>query len=206
MPVQGPLQVLDLTITVTQLKRRLSIGALALAAGLLLNQCQGEAQTPSSETSEENPVTQSAPVRPNAKTAPEFSLLNLQGTPVSLSQYRGRVVLVDFWATWCGPCRRTIPDLKALYQSHNGEGFEVLGIALERRGLENLQAYVKQSQIPYPILIGNAEVVGQYGNFKSIPTAFLIGRDGTIRNRYVGMQPKYVLEKAIQELLAEPAA
>ncbi|GAB4316915.1 MAG: hypothetical protein Kow0074_05180 [Candidatus Zixiibacteriota bacterium] len=136
--------------------------------------------------------------------APDFSLPSLSGETVKLSDFHGDVVVIDFWATWCGPCRRTIPDLIDLYNEHNAEGFTILGIALERHGTERLIPYVEEKAIPYPILLGSSSVVRQYGNIRSIPTAFLIGRDGTVRRKIVGAQPRSVLEKAIQELLAEP--
>lgn len=183
---------------------------LVAIAGILFAQCNGETEsssaTPSSNTSSEQAAVKPRPVDPNAVVAPDFELKDLNGATVSLSQFRGHVVLVDFWATWCGPCRRTIPDLKDLYQTLNKDGFDILGVALERRGLENLTAYVKTNAIPYPVLVGTGEMVGKYGNIRSIPTAFLIGRDGTIRNRFIGVQPRHVLESAIRSLLAEPSA
>ncbi len=115
-------------------------------------------------------------------------------------------MLLDFWATWCGPCRRSIPDLKYFYETYRSDGFDILGIALERQGLQNLTTYVENNKIPYTVLVGDASVVGSYGNIRSIPTAFLIGRDGTIRNRLIGVQPRGVLEQAITALLAEPPA
>ena len=201
--------------------RTMGTALLIASLAVFLINCQGESgsssATPSSKTSTSEVAklpdpAPSAASQPQVaqqsgnSSAPDFVLPDLQGTPVRLSDYRGRVVLLDFWATWCGPCRRTIPDLIGLRQTHNQAGFEVLGVALEKRGLEALVPYVENTQIPYPVLIGNGQVVTQYGGFRSIPTAFLIGRDGTIRNRYVGGQPRSVLEKAILELLAEPPA
>lgn len=171
--------------------------------GLLFGCGEDAAQTESASK-----VASAAPAKakaPRANQAPDFALTSLEGDPIRLSDFEGHVVLVDFWATWCGPCRRTIPDLVALYNDHNAGGFDILGIALERQGLERLGPYVQQSNIPYPVLIGNPQVVRDYGNIRSIPTAFLIGRDGTVRQKFVGVQPRSVLEKAILELLAEPA-
>lgn len=189
-------------------------------AAVLLTECQGGEQSSddsaSSNTSGASAAQSSdsnsqemagTPARnPHAVDAPEFTLPDLQGTPISLSQYRGHVVLLDFWATWCGPCRQTIPDLKYLYETHRNEGLDILGVALERQGLQNLTTFVEQNKIPYTVLVGDASVVSSYGNIRSIPTTFLIGRDGTIRNRMIGVQPRAVLEQAITALLAEPPA
>ena len=173
----------------------------ALAVGILIGCGEQSAQT-----ADQGNASAAAQKRvPKENLAPDFTLTSLDGPPVRLSDYQGHVVLVDFWATWCGPCRRTIPDLVDLYNEHNSGGFDVLGIALERQGTARLGPYVEQSNIPYPVLIGNPDVVRAYGNVRSIPTAFLIGRDGTVRQKYVGVQPRSVLEKAIKELLAEPA-
>jgi thiol-disulfide isomerase/thioredoxin len=131
-------------------------------------------------------------------------LPDLEGKPVQLAQYSGHVVMVDFWATWCGPCRRTIPDLVELYKTHNSAGFDVLGVALERQGTSLLKPFAEKNGITYPILVGSGDVVKAYGGFNSIPTAFLIGRDGTIREQFVGVQSKETLERAIAKLLAEP--
>lgn len=137
-------------------------------------------------------------------SAPDFTLRSLSGESVQLSDFYGDVVVIDFWATWCGPCRRTIPDLIDLYNEHNAKGFTILGVALERHGTERLIPYVEEKGIPYPVLLGNASVVRSYGNVRSIPTAFLVGRDGTVRRKIVGAQPRKVLEDAIARLLDEP--
>jgi thiol-disulfide isomerase/thioredoxin len=203
---------------------RLIISFLISATVPLVCGCQADKQSssdpPSSNTSSGDIASLSEPIEapapetqrrtaepnPNAVQAPNFTLPDLKGTPVTLSDYRGRVVMVDFWATWCGPCRRTIPDLIHLRETLQKDGFEVLGIALEKRGLETLVPYVERSKIPYPVLIGDGQVVGSYGGFRSIPTAFLVARDGTIRQRFVGVQPIQALESAIRALLAEPPA
>lgn len=177
--------------------------ATLIVVGLLVG-C-GEQSAETADAAKTTSVDAAKPKVPRANQAPDFTLTSLEGSPVRLSDFEGRVVLVDFWATWCGPCRRTIPDLVALYNEHNAGGFDVLGIALERQGIERLGPYVQQSNIPYPVLIGTSEVVRSYGNIRSIPTAFLIGRDGTVRQKFVGVQPRSVLEKAILELLAEPS-
>ncbi len=102
------------------------------------------------------------------------------------------------------PCRASIPDLVSLHDSYNKSGFDILGVALERGGTDALKSFASMYKIPYPILIGDRDVVVKYGSFTGIPTAFLIGRDGTIREQWVGTQPRDVVEKAVKYLLKEP--
>lgn len=188
--------------------RQSSLCTLVITAGLIVTiGCQGVAETPAPQTASTVTTPASATAKPKPRpenAAPNFTLPDMDGKPVQLADFGGQVVMVDFWATWCGPCRRTIPDLVELYAAHRTEGFEILGVALERQGTQMLKPFAEKNRITYPILVGNADVVKAYGNFTGIPTAFLIGRDGTIREQYVGVQSKNVLEKAIKSLLAEP--
>ena len=186
----------------------LSFGAYLIALSMFLQSCQGPGNETQSRAGQPGAQGRPAPnaAKPSASraTAPEFTLTDISGKPVHLSDFRGRVVLVDFWATWCPPCRKSIPDLVKLYDSHNPQGFDVLGIALERKGLDALVPFVAQYKIRYPVLIGTGEVTQSYGNVNAIPTAFLIGRDGTIREQWIGPQSIDDLEKAIIPLLQEP--
>ncbi len=133
--------------------------------------------------------------------APDFSLSDLSGQTVSLEQYRGSVVLLDFWATWCAPCKMTIPLLARLHEQYKDKGLVILGISVDDPQLikdKDLLYYKKMAQIDYPLLRFNQKVMEDYfsGEQVAIPTMFVIDRNGRIRNKIVGFQPE-TLEKSL---------
>jgi len=132
--------------------------------------------------------------------APDFELEALNGGLIRLSDLQGKVVLIDFWATWCGPCRMQIPHLKQLYADWNGRGLEILGLSVDERE-DVVRAFINNTGIEYPTCMSTAEVVRNFGSFQSIPTAFLIDRQGNIAMQYTGLQSKHTLESAIEQLL-----
>lgn len=142
------------------------------------------------------------------QAAPDFALENVAEGTLKLSDLRGKVVLLDFWATWCGPCRAGIPHLNELYGEHREDGLEIVGISVDRggRGLsgqETVRGFLKKTRMDYPIVMADARTVSAYGGIRSIPTAFLIDREGRLRKRYVGLQHKSVFERDVKELLDE---
>ncbi|MDI6809407.1 MAG: TlpA disulfide reductase family protein [Candidatus Eisenbacteria bacterium] len=138
-----------------------------------------------------------------AVKAPDFTLKDLSGNDVTLSNFKGKVVLIDFWATWCGPCKMEIPHLKELYSQYKKEGFEVIGISLDRGGMRVVKPFVEKYGMEYTTVMGTDDVVKAYGGIRGIPTAFLISRDGFIIKKYVGYQKKSVFEEVIKRLLSE---
>ncbi len=119
--------------------------------------------------------------------APDFTLKDLQGRDVRLSGYRGRVVLLDFWATWCPPCKATVPELVALEHKYGGKGLVVLAVSLDdgSNTAAKLSAFSREHAINYTVLLGNEDVEKKY-NIDSIPAMYVIGRDGRILNLHMG--------------------
>jgi len=138
---------------------------------------------------------------PLAVPAPDFELTAVDDQKVRLADLRGKVVLIDFWATWCGPCKAEIPHLKEMSAEYGDDGLVVLGVSLDQGGFRVLTPFVERSGINYPVVLGGQKVASDYGGIQSIPTKFLIDRDGLVRKRYVGMQPVELLVKDLKVLL-----
>jgi len=137
----------------------------------------------------------------SARHAPHFALKSLKGNTLNLEDLRGKVVLLNFFATWCPPCRQEIPDFVRLYEKFKDKGLEIVGIALDMQGAAVLTPFVKHFKISYPVLLGTRKVVMDYGGIEGIPTTFFIDRDGFIAEHFVGLRPAMVLEKTITELI-----
>ncbi len=133
--------------------------------------------------------------------APDFTLLGLDGGTVRLSDYRGRVVIVDFWATWCPPCREEIPHFVNLQQQYGERGLTVIGISVDQGGPEAVEAFAREHGINYPIVMADNDVDRAYGGIRGIPTTFVIDRQGRIVKKYIGYQDRRVFEQDIQALL-----
>jgi cytochrome c biogenesis protein CcmG/thiol:disulfide interchange protein DsbE len=134
------------------------------------------------------------------REAPDFVLYDMEGKSFKLSQLKGKVVLLDFWATWCPFCRKSIPILISLYNEYKDKGLEIVGVALEYDGGKVLKIFAEKEKINYTVLIGNEKVAREYSAY-GVPTRFLINREGQIVERFVGFQNREVLESAIKELL-----
>jgi cytochrome c biogenesis protein CcmG/thiol:disulfide interchange protein DsbE len=145
------------------------------------------------------PAQSAASAAEGKGTAPQFSLTDVHGNQVSLAQYRGKVVILDFWAPWCPPCRKEIPDFISLQRQYASQGLQVIGIGLDEPA--NVTSFVQQNGFNYPVAVGDDATANLYGGVSGLPTTFIIDRNGTIRNRFEGFTDRSVFEQEIRKLL-----
>lgn len=139
------------------------------------------------------------------KAAPDFTLKDENGKSVQLSDYRGKVVLLNFWATWCGPCKIEIPWFVEFERKHKDQGFAVVGISMDEDGWQAVKPFVSDAGINYRILMANDSVAQLYGGVDSLPTTFIIDRDGKIAAVHVGLVSKSSYENDLKQLFESPS-
>ncbi len=153
----------------------------------------------SREASTANAMKLELPARELSGTAPPFTLRAIDGKTVSLADFRGKVVILDFWATWCPPCRREIPDFVSLQRQYASQGLQVIGVALDEP--DKVQMFAQANQMNYPVLLGDDEISALYGGISGIPTTFVIDRTGKIVDRFEGFRPRATFEETIKTVL-----
>jgi peroxiredoxin len=175
----------------------LRAGVLASVALVLL--LSGCAPAGHSETN----AKPSAAVKADAerKPAPSFSLKDSDGRNVTLADYKGKVVLLNFWATWCGPCKIEIPWFAEFEQKYKDRGFAVLGVAMDEEGWDIVKPYIAKNKVNYRILMGDDSTAQMYGGVESLPTTFVIDSAGRIASTHVGLIGKSDYENEIVQLL-----
>jgi len=166
----------------------------------------------------ENPNTASSTASDEAKQAqsmripgsigsiaPDFSLITLNGEEVTLKQFKDKVVILNFWASWCGPCRYEIPDFIKMYDKHKKDGLEIIGIALNSGNAAKIRSFVKNNSMNYTILTGDEkylkDLTVKYGGIRGIPTTFLIDKKGIIRQKWVGARTEEIFMKEINKYI-----
>jgi peroxiredoxin len=135
------------------------------------------------------------------KNAPDFTLKDSDGKTVKLSEYKGKIVLLNFWATWCGPCKIEIPWFTDFEQRYKDRGFAVLGVSMDEDGWDAVKPYISSAKINYRVLLGDDMTGALYGGVESLPTTFLIDRDGKVASVHIGLVGKSDYENEIKHLL-----
>jgi len=135
-------------------------------------------------------------------TAPDFELADVSGKKVHLSDFKGKVVILDFWATWCGPCRMEIPEFVKLQDKYRDKGLAIVGLSLDSDGESAVRPFATKHDINYTMLLATDDTARLYGGVVGIPTTFILDRQGRIVKKFIGVMPSETFEQAIQPLLA----
>lgn len=170
-----------------QTRRTLLIGA-AVVVGLVTYQALRRDRVRSGFSTKQNPL------------APDFTLPQLDGQPLSFSSYRGKVVLLDFWATWCVPCREETPHFVELQKKYGGRGLQIIGVSMDDSA-DPVRPFYQQFHMNYPVVMGTAKTGEQYGGVLGLPIAFLIDPEGRIVKKHIGATDPNVIEREVVGLL-----
>lgn len=147
------------------------------------------------------PAPNSPPID-SSRIAPDFVLETISGKSFRLSDHRGDVVVLNFWATWCGPCRYEIPRFIELQRRYDDQNLQFVGVALQRgAGAERVRRYAQHIGINYPVGVDDNTISQQYGGVRRLPTTFVIGPQGEIRKRFLGVVPNRVLRTGLKRML-----
>jgi cytochrome c biogenesis protein CcmG/thiol:disulfide interchange protein DsbE len=134
--------------------------------------------------------------------APAFTLKDLAGKTITLDALRGKVVVLNFWATWCPPCRAEIPDFIEFYKENKTKGLEIVGVSVDTNTASQVPGFVQQNKIPYPVAMFTSKIIDNYGPIDAIPTTFVIDKTGRVRRVQVGMMDKETLASVFAQLSA----
>ena len=175
--------------------RRTLLSATALLAACYFTGC-----------SPQRAVKAADAVKPDKdrRPAPEFALKDADGKTVRLEDYKGKVVLLDFFATWCGPCKIEIPWFMEFERKHKDKGFSVLGVSMDDEGWEVVKPFLADLGVNYRVVIGNDSTAQLYGGVDALPTTFLIDRTGKIAAVHIGLASKKEFEDGVEQLLQAP--
>jgi thiol-disulfide isomerase/thioredoxin len=146
------------------------------------------------------------PVAGRSSPAPDFTLESLDGKSLRLSDLRGKAVLLNFWATWCGPCKIETPWLVELQNQYGAQGLQVIGVAMDDSGKDDIAKFAKDMGVNYPVLLGKEAVGDAYGGVPALPESFFIGRDGKIVDKIIGLKGRSEIEDSIKRALDTEAA
>jgi thiol-disulfide isomerase/thioredoxin len=142
--------------------------------------------------------------KPTAE-APDFELENVAGGKLNSKDLKGKITVVDFWATWCNPCISEIPNYNALRQSYSDKGVEILGVTVESGPLKDIKPKVEALKMKYPVVVGTDKVIDGFGGLIGFPTTFIVDKNWRVYKKYLGMtrNKKELIEKDLQKLIAD---
>jgi len=142
-----------------------------------------------------SPATEPKPVAPN------WQLRDINGEPISLADFKGKVVILDFWATWCPPCRKEIPGLVTLQRKYQDKGLVIIGVSLDQQGPSVVKPFMRELGMNYRVVMGDEKIVSDYGGIEAIPTTFIIDRQGKVVTVHQGFTDNATFEAEIRPLL-----
>lgn len=187
---------------------RVLLGAAAFGLTLLLaSGCGGPSSggASSGETASRGGGAGGGRAGTEGAAAPDFSLPDLDGHSVSLSDFKGKVVVVNFWATWCPPCRAETPDFVRMQAKYRARGLEFIGLSLDAGGARDVRPFADEHSVNYPMLVADDRVANAYGGIVFLPTSFVIDRQGRIVKRLEGYTDPRVWESTLEALLGQPS-
>jgi len=177
--------------------KKLAVAVLSVVL-LCFMGCENKKQSNNNQAP--TPQTQAVQAQPaNSNKAPDFSLIDITGKKVNLSDYKGNIVILDFWASWCGWCKIEIPFFIDMYKKYNSKGLVIIGVATSDRQ-NNVENFVSSNHMNYPVVMASDEIVSAYGGIRGLPTTFVIDKEGNIARQYVGYRPREVFEKDFSDL------
>lgn len=153
---------------------------------------------PRNKTSSEPIQDEPTKAETTSSLAYDFQLPSINGKKVKLSDFKGNVIILNFWATWCPPCRAEIPSFIELYKKHKDEGLAIIGVAIDNE--IKVKNFVKDYKINYPVLLADETTIQKYGGIRGIPTTFIIDKNGNITKNYIGYRPKEIFENDFKAL------
>ena len=156
-----------------------------------------------SKTQYKGSVSEIFAVEARADRSPNFTWTDDAGRKVTFDQFHNKVTVLNFWATWCGPCRREIPDLEAIHKEYADKGVRVIGVSVDRGPgiLDEVAKFVRSYNVSYPVVIDNGDLEQIFGNIRAIPTTFIINKEGKIVERFVGQRTKEAFLEKITPIL-----
>jgi peroxiredoxin len=146
-------------------------------------------------------AAKTSPAAEPKPVAPNWQLRDINGKPISLADFKGKVVILDFWATWCPPCRQEIPGFVKLQRKYQDKGLVIIGVSLDQQGPGVVKPFVRELGMNYPVVMGDEKIVSDYGGIEAIPTTFIIDRQGEVVTAHQGFTDSATFEAEIRPLL-----